>query len=35
LATVGAAGILIPDRPVKEFLSGEDGRLAGAVDDIR
>lgn len=27
--------VLIPDRHVEEFFGGEDGRLSGAVDDVR
>lgn len=32
---IGATGVLIPDRPVEKLLSGEDDRLAGAVDNVR
>ena len=32
---VGAAGVPVADRTVKELLGGEYSRLAGAVEDVR
>jgi len=31
---VGAAGVLVADGGVEEFLGGEDGGAAGAADDV-
>ena len=32
---IGATRVLIPDRTVEKFFGGEDGRLAGTVNDVR